>query len=131
MNDSRIVDPVTQIELVVPTFATPQSAIRRAARQRGGLLRLIRFYPDWPHTWPLWDEELGPVSAGDLRLSPELQADLRIWLDYWNVTFNHHEGWPSASTGEVWMSAGDALAERLQKEIWDFAEVRAEHRSAP
>ncbi|KFF58407.1 hypothetical protein JF66_18805 [Cryobacterium sp. MLB-32] len=124
-------DPVTQVELVVPAFANEERAIRRAGRQRDGALRVIRFYPDWPHIWPLWDEELGAVSADDLGFSSELQHDLRQWFDYWNATFTHHEGWPSSAAGDVWTTAGDVLVDRLQQEVWDFTEVRAEHHTTP
>ncbi|WP_130177107.1 hypothetical protein [Cryobacterium sp. SO1] len=126
-DDSRVVDPVTQIELVVPVYGTPERTIRRAALARKGLIRTVRFYPDWPHPWPFWGEE-GAVSAEDLGLSESLQGDLRRWFDEWNATFRYDTGWPTAATGEAWMSVGDDLVIRVQQEVWDFADVRAEHR---
>ncbi|WP_146073499.1 hypothetical protein [Cryobacterium sp. N22] len=126
-DDLRVVDPVTQVELVVPVYGTPERAIRRAALAREGLIRTIRFYPDWPHLWPFWGEK-GEVSAEDLGLSESLQEDLRRWFEKWNATFRYDTGWPTAATGEAWMSVGDDLVYRVQQEVWDFADVRAEHR---
>ncbi|WP_130177837.1 hypothetical protein [Cryobacterium sp. SO1] len=126
-DDSRVIDPVTQVELLVPAYGTPERAIRRAALRRDGLLRAIQFYPDWPHPWPLWDES-GEVSAEDLGLSDALREDLRRWGDEWNTTYRYDTGWPSVAARDVWMNEGDALAERVQREVWDIADVRAEHR---
>jgi|APHig2749369809_1036254.scaffolds.fasta_scaffold1161261_1 hypothetical protein len=39
-----VVDPITQIELVIPPFASSERAIKRAALERDGGLRHIRFY---------------------------------------------------------------------------------------
>ena len=36
-----VVDPVRQVELWVPDYATPDSAVRRAAVKREGLLRSV------------------------------------------------------------------------------------------
>jgi hypothetical protein len=75
----------------------------------------------------LWDED-GAVTAEDLGLSVGLREDLRLWFDVWDGTFRYDTGWPSIAARDIWMTEGDELAERVQRETWDVAEVRAEHR---
>ena len=57
MSDAeRVIDPETQVELLVPSWATPESVVRREALKREGLLRRIRFWNEWGHAWPLWED---------------------------------------------------------------------------
>jgi hypothetical protein len=127
----RVIDPVSQVELVVPVFATPERAIRRAALQRQGELRTIRFFPDWGHAWPLWENSTDgyDLCPEDLDVSEKLAQDLRQWHDDWSASFARSLEWSTEKVAERWRQSGDQLLARLQEEVWDFAEVVGTHRT--
>lgn len=131
MNASgRVLDPVTQVELEVPSFATPESTIERAEKRRQGELRTIRLSPDWAHEWPLW--ELGSdkyaIDPGDLSLSDDLVSDLRAWHDHWEISFTPSMRWSTDAEGDQWRLRGDQLLDRLEQELWLEAEVVGAYR---
>lgn len=126
--DEWVIDPVTQVELRVPTYATSESAIRRAALQREGRLRVIRLYPEWTNEWPVWEDGTDISDPDAFGLSPELRGMLRKWQDVWETHFVLGRGWPTVAAYEGWAREGDVIAERLEREVWEFAEVRAQHR---
>jgi hypothetical protein len=123
------VDPVTQVELRVPSYATPESAIRREALRRDGRLRIVRLVPERTASWPLWEAGSDYVDSDQYGLSEELQSALRHWTAHWEETFDIDTGWPVVGTWEAWADEGDLLADRLQHELWDVADVVAEHRT--
>ena len=127
---SWVVDPVTQVELWVPPYGTPERAIHREARRRDGLLRVIEFYPDGG--WFLWEPagDLSPLIPSDLGLSEGLSSRMREWHDYWNTSFRLDAGWPNCELADRWECEGDLLLGQLREALWDVAEVVAKYRPA-
>jgi len=125
-----ITDSTTQIEVWVPAGMSRERALRRATLQHNGDLRTIRFYPDHGNPWPLWEDDLeNPTPTPDVYgLSDLLMTELRDWYDAWESGFRFDAGWADTSTGRAWLARGDAIADRLEFEVWDFAEVSREHR---
>lgn len=120
---SWIVDPVSQVELWVPEYATPQRAIAREALRREGRLRQIRFFPDYCARWPLWDAETLDGLAIAAELSPGLRDALTLWREEFDRDFDPFAGWRTADQRDAWLLEGDRLLTRLERELWDSAEV--------
>lgn len=120
-----VVDPITQEEIAVPPYASAEQAIRRAAMKRSGRLRFIRMFPDYGRDYPLWENGSGnyTVTADDLELSTPLADALRCWQQRWDDECLDSSAWSSEQARLDWLRDGEALCERLQHEIWEFAEV--------
>jgi hypothetical protein len=131
MDEERIVDPVSQVELVVPVHATSEQVIRREALRRDGQLREIRFFPDWGHASGLWESsgDVQVLEPEDLRLSADLARAIEHWSQLWVNEFTPNMAWTSADLAESWRLEGDRLAARISAEVWRFAEVKASHRT--
>jgi len=127
---NRVVDPVSQVELIVPSFASPERTIERATLERRGGLRRIRFYLDGTNPWPFWEDHSDTYmpTPADLGLSPELESDLRDWYDSWNVSVRYNGDPVDPVWLDAWLLRGDELVGRVQEQVWDFAEVIPEHR---
>lgn len=124
-----VLDPVSQVELPVPAFSDPESTRAREARRRSGELRVVRFFPDHGHRWPLWDSAVGyTATPEDFGLSSALTRDLRQWYDEWEVAVGPAEPWADPVAERNWEERGDLLALRLAEEVWDFAIVYAARR---
>ncbi|MFF1876653.1 hypothetical protein [Leifsonia sp. NPDC058230] len=123
---SWVVDPVTQIELLVPEWTTPESVIERAARHRAGRLLDIRLLVEWGVGWPVWGVVGGEIDAETLGLSKELQDELLQWTSFREHHLNITSGWSSSADQDTWMRRGHELEEWLQREAWDIADVRRE-----
>lgn len=127
---ARVVDPVTQEELSVPSFSTVEPTIARSAKRRAGELHTIRFFPDHGHRWPLWDPKAGYTATPDeYGLSDQLVMALRRWYDEWEAAVGPGDGWRDAEQHRSWADRGDELAAWLAREVWDTAEVVVEHRT--
>lgn len=132
--DSRrvVVDPVTQVELLVPEGISSWRAIERARKARDGELRSIRLFVDWGHAYPLWEsgtDKYG-MEPDDYGLSAELAARLLAWTD---TFFDHlvpESGWDTLEREQVWHAEGETLADLLELEVYDIAEVQREFRPA-
>ncbi|WP_460513609.1 hypothetical protein [Frigoribacterium salinisoli] len=57
--ESIVVDPVTQVELVVSPAISVERVLERERRRRDRELRSIRFFVDWGHAYPLWEDGTG------------------------------------------------------------------------
>lgn len=126
----RVVDPVTQVELLVPSYSNPEATIARSAKRRAGELHTIRFFPDHGHDWPLWDSRAGyTATPDDYGLSDELVTALRQWYDEWEAAVGPGDGWRDPEQQRFWVERGDELAAWLAEEVWDSAEVIARHRA--
>lgn len=126
-----VLDPVTQVELEVPIYATPESTIARSVKRRNGELRTIRVFPDVGHEWPLWEpgSDIYAIGPEDLPISEGLAGDLRVWYDDWEMSFSRSFSWSSDAEAERWRQRGDVLLDRLQQELWLQAEVVGTYRS--
>jgi hypothetical protein len=124
----HVVDPVTQLELRVPAGIWPEQAIEHARRGRDGELRGIRFGLDWGHDYPLWEpgSELYTLVPDDLRLSRDLGARLHAWAATWFVHCSPEHGWDSEERHRTWVDAGHRLADELELELYDVAQVTRE-----
>ncbi|WP_085371442.1 hypothetical protein [Leifsonia sp. NCR5] len=119
-----VVDPVTQEEILVPPSRTADEAITRAAKLRDGELTVVRILPEHTVRWPLWIAEEGPVEPGTLGVSAGLAERLAEWSARWEC--RAMSGWLSADEAAGWFADGQMLADLLQDELWEFAEVRRE-----
>lgn len=83
-------------------------------------LRVVRMFPEWGVTWPLWESftDNYPMDAAALGLSDALTADLAAWNDRWQDR-GLDDPLPAHWRGEGW-----ALYRRLQAELDGIAEVR-------
>lgn len=123
----RVVDPVTQEEILVPPSRSADQAIARAAKLRNGELTVIRMLPEHLVRWPLWIAEYGPVEPDAVGVSLGLADRLAEWSATWER--NAMSGWPSAEEAAEWQADGDALAELLEEELWESADVRRDFRA--
>lgn len=120
-----VIDPETQVEVMVPEFATPDAVLRRERLRRAGGLRRLRFAPDWGHPWPLWliGSEPFNASPADLGLSEELAAEIRRWHDEWLEHFDPFAGWKPGSSLDAWERRGEAIRAGLERELFDSTEL--------
>ncbi|MFF1572615.1 hypothetical protein ACFVWR_07710 [Leifsonia sp. NPDC058292] len=84
--------------------------------------RVIRFFVDHGHRWPLWESFADEYTRtpDELGLSADLKAGLRRWYDEWEPVALD-DGPPPE-----WYVEGRRLAAATQKELGDIAEVRIE-----
>ena len=120
----RVVDPVSQVELIVPPYATPERTIARARLQREGRLRQLRFYPDGTYPWSLWEAgaENNMPSPAELGLSANLTEELRRLFEDWSVNFRY-DGPQDEAFARRWRAKAAELTARLEEETYDFAQV--------
>jgi hypothetical protein len=121
----RVVDPVTQEELLVPNAISDVRAIEHARRERAGELHRIRFFLDWGHGYPLWEDGTHKytMAASDYGISDALGRSLHDWYLYWELHFDPFDGWDSATNRQEWLTTGDSLVRRLTVEVYDIATV--------
>jgi hypothetical protein len=126
----RVVDPVTQVELLVPPGITDARAIERARRQRAGELHRIRFFPEWGCDYPLWEDftDKYTMEPGDYGISPELGRRLRDWARFWQRHLDPFDGWDDPGNEREWLATGDELVRALELEVYDIAVVVPEFR---
>lgn len=92
----------------------------------------VDVYPDYG-AFPVW---IGPENYPiELEISEALQADLVAWGDEWSAAaWGRHgpdvdpdperDAWFAGRQHDAWLTAGRALADRLQEELGDAFEVR-------
>ena len=120
-----VVDPVTQIEVRVPSGIWPEQAREHARLSRDGELRRIRFFLDWGHGYPLWEDGSDGYTKepSDYGLSAELGKRLHAWCQTWARSCSPEHGWSDEQLHEDWLAAGHRLANEVELEVYDFAEV--------
>ena len=59
-------------------------------------------------------------------LSADLSRDMAAWNSLWEANFDPIDGWTSDAAREQWRNDGTAIANRLQAEVADFADVESE-----
>lgn len=128
--DSSIDDatgPTSEEPPDVPRSSTSDEVRRRAAHSQDGKLRRIRFWNEWGHPWPLWEE--GPLGPDDLNLTESLSARLALWHQLWEQVQDPKFTWTHPGIGDQWEQAGELLFDELQLEVWDQAIVIPCHRA--
>jgi hypothetical protein len=120
-----VVDPVTQIEVRVPSGIWPEQAIEHARRSCDGELRRIRFFLDWGHRYPLWEDGSDSYTKipSDYGLSADLGERLYAWHQTWAQHCSPEHGWSHEQLHQDWLVAGHRLANEVELEVYDFAEV--------
>jgi len=120
-----VVDPVTQIEVRVPAGILPEQAIAHARRSRDGELRQIRFFLDWGRRYPLWENGSDSYTKepGDYGLTVDLGERLQAWSQTWTQNCSPEQGWSDEHLRETWIADGHRLADEVEVEVYDFAEV--------
>ena len=121
----RVVDPVTQVEIVLSAGISAERAITHAQRERDGTLRHVRFFVDWGHPYPLWESGAGgaPMEPQDYGLSDHLARALHAWHTFWEAHCDPFDGWRDEGDRHRWLDRGDELAALLEVEVYDFAQV--------
>lgn len=121
-------DPLSQVEWPVPREIPVDWVIDHARRASTGELRTIRFFMDWGHRWPFWenDADIDDPEPSDLGLSEELTAAIEKWSTTREAHLNHATGWDDPATGERWWHEGAELATALQREVYLFARVMSD-----
>ncbi|KQN41657.1 hypothetical protein [Frigoribacterium sp. Leaf44] len=120
-----VVDPFTQTEVRVPSGIWQEQAIEHARRSRNGELRRIRFFLDWGHRYPLWEDGSDGYTKepGDYGLSADLGERLHAWYQTWAQHCSPEHGWSDEQRHQAWLVAGHRLANEVELEVYDFAEV--------
>ena len=120
-----VVDPVTQVEVRIPSGIWPEQAIEHARRGRDGELRRIRFFLDWGHGYPLWEDGSDDYTTApsDYGLSADLGDRLHAWYLTWTKNCSPEHGWSDEHLRRLWTAAGHRLADEVELEVYDFAEV--------
>jgi hypothetical protein len=69
---------------------------------------VIRFFPDYAATHPLWFHfDVPDLSV--LALPGDLSERLHRWSDYWDRTFHWDRGWPPGAPDRWWIEERDRL----------------------
>lgn len=126
----RVVDPETQLELLVPAEISDDRAIEHARRERAGELRQIRFFLDWGHNYPLWESFTGKyaMEPDDYGISLGLSRRLNDWSRFWQHHFDPFEGWDGPENQARWLATGEDLVRILEVEVYDIAVVLPQFR---
>lgn len=94
--------------------------------------RVIRLFPDYSRTYPLWENstptwDVGYTTAPETcGLSKELGEDLASWQTFFETHCNPFEGWDSLENRRRWHQDGERLTQRLRAEVGHFADVKPE-----
>lgn len=93
--------------------------------------RILRFFPDWGHEWPLWENgtEKYSMEPRDFGLSEGITARLRCWYDTWVEHFDieYSDGtWTSDAVRLSWRDEGQRLVIDMQRELGGAIEVAPE-----
>ncbi|WP_181129937.1 hypothetical protein [Rathayibacter sp. AY1E1] len=123
--ERRVVDPVTQIEWIVPPFATEEDTLARARADREGRLADLRLYPDHGAEYPLWAVD-GPIDdPGAIGVPEALHGPLLRWQELWAAGCDVFEGWRSAEAEKRWLALGRELHTELEAALWLTTRVLA------
>ncbi len=121
--DNWVVDPVTQVELRVPDGFEPGSVIRRAQRERDGLLISVCLLPEHGVAWPVWQRGEGLLAENSLPLSPSVDQALRAWSAFWEAHVDMDGNWSSPEDRSAWLRDARDLEDALERELWEIASI--------
>lgn len=94
--------------------------------------RVIRLFPDYSRTYPLWETSTPTWDVGytttpeTYGLSRELGEDLAGWQAFFETHHHHSDGWDTADNRRRWLRDGEWLTQRLRAEVDHFADVEPE-----
>ena len=128
--DRRVVDPMTQLEVLVPPGITDERAIEHARKERNGELHRIRFFVDWGHNYPLWESftDKYVMEPDDYGISLQIGQRLNEWSRFWQQHFDPFDGWDTQENKGFWLTTGDELVRLLEIEVYDIAVVLPQFR---
>ncbi|NYF14887.1 hypothetical protein HDC34_003222 [Pseudoclavibacter sp. JAI123] len=113
----RLLDPVTQVELIVPDGISDADAIEHARLRRAGELRHLRIFPEWGLDCFLWADE-GAVDPEHFNITPKLADRLREWAAHWEDLGNPFTECTDLDALDTWCQQGLILATNLQQELY-------------
>jgi hypothetical protein len=123
--ERRVVDPVTQVEWIVPPFATEEGTLARARADREGRLTDLRLSPDHCAGYPLWGVDGMIDDPGAVGVPEALLGPLLRWQELWASGCDVFEGWRSAEAEERWLARGRELHTELEAALWLTTRVHA------
>ncbi len=128
--DRRVVDPMTQLEVLVPPGITDERAIEHTREEHNGELRRIRFFVDWGHNYPLWESSTDKyaMDPDDYGISLQLGQRLNAWSRLWQQYVHPLDGWDTQENNVRWLTTGDQLVRLLEIEVYDIAVVLPQFR---
>ncbi|PPG50345.1 hypothetical protein C5C24_10245 [Rathayibacter sp. AY2B3] len=118
-----VVDPVTQVEWVVPPFATVESTLRRAAQAREGELVRVVIGPDHTTPYALWMGNDAVHEPDAIGIPPAVAQDLREWQEFWSRGFWPEARWSSPSQEAIFEAEGERLQTAVEALLWNVAVV--------
>ena len=126
----RVVDPGTQVEMLVPAEISDDRAVDHARREQAGELHRIRFFLDWGHDYPLWESftDKYAMEPDDYGISSELGRRLNDWSLFWQRHCDPFDGWDESRNRTRWLATGDELVRLLEVEVYDIAVVLPQFR---
>lgn len=92
------------------------------------MTRVIRFFFDHGHPWPLWESgtESYTMTPADYGLSEELTERLRSAHELWRTHRDLEGTWSSPGARARWREETDQALAVLRREVGDVADVRDE-----
>ena len=115
----RLLDPVTQVELILPDGISNADAIEHARRRRAGGLRQLRVFPEWGLDCSLWTTG-GAVDLEHFDITPSLASRLRAWTAKWEALGSPFDAEDRTDLDELneWRREGLTIATDLQRELY-------------
>ncbi|MFB9285747.1 hypothetical protein [Pseudoclavibacter helvolus] len=113
----RLLDPVTQVELVVPDGISDADAIEHARLRRAGKLHRLRLSPEWATDCFLFADD-GGVDPEHFNITPKMADRLRGWAAHWEELGNPFTECTDLDALDAWCQQGRILATDLQRELY-------------
>lgn len=88
-------------------------------------LRQIRFFYDWGHQWPLWENGATHYAAEPqhLGLSDELAKEMLSLYRFWSTNMEPETGWARPNQQAEFLIWAAQVALKLQREISSWGVV--------
>ncbi len=113
----RLLDPVTQVELIVPDGISDADAIKHAALRRAGKLRRLRLSPEWGTGCFLFSDG-GGADPEHFNITPNMADRLRNWAARWEALGNPFKECTDLDALDTWCQQGLTLSIELQRELY-------------
>lgn len=93
-----------------------------------------RFANDYGARWPFWAAG-GLCAGGDPALPPQLERDVREWVNQFEQLFDWRQGWPDQATADGHRAEGERLYDEVRRALPDvtitFHYWETSYRAAP